>query len=521
MPTAPVNEQTPLLSPIHEREQADLPITTPTPLSNAKRLAILTLCFGLLITLAIGGTLVSTPIIDIQETIICHRIHGPDVGHDDAACKDRDVQSELSLIRGWHTSFSLLVSIIASVPYGAVADRYGRALVLGLALTGIALTESFGALVCAMPDVFPPRAIWLSSLFQFVGGGEAIFSAMVYTIAADISSEAQRATVFFYLGASLMAGAMIANPIVFVAMKEGPWFSITVGLACLAATALLAFFTPETLSFRQQHTPRTDNPSPSPPPTATTNGATTRPPSTTPTPPRQGIPAALSQTLKSARFLFWEHKLVGLLLLSLTLEILGRSVVLQLMQYASRRFGMSYSEAGLLSSVIALTSLLLLLVVLPGLSYLLLTKAKITGREKDLRLAQASAVLAALGTILQGLAETKAMLVAGIVVAGMGGGYTFMIRGLMTALVGGQEIGLMYTIIAFVEALAALVSGPVYAGLFRVGLGWGEEWVGFPFVVAGSVLVAAAVMVGVVSGSMVGEGDGKDDGVEDGDEDVG
>lgn len=174
-------------------------------------------------------------------------------------------------------------------------------------------------------------------------------------------------------------------------------------------------------------------------------------------------------------------------------------MVLQLLQHASRRFNISFSEAGLLQSVIVFTSLALLLVVLPTASQLLLDKAGLSAREKDLRHAQGSAVLAAAGTLLEGLAETKVALVGGIVLAGMGGGYSFMIRGLMTSLVVGQEIiGLMYTSIAFVEALAALVAEPVYAGLYNVGLEWGDKWAGLPFISAEVMMVAAAVLVGTI-----------------------
>ncbi|KAK1751710.1 major facilitator superfamily domain-containing protein [Echria macrotheca] len=522
MPAAVESECTPLLpsesDPNHESQPNNSSIAG-TPYSQTKRLVILAVCYGLLIILGIGGTLCSTPIIDIQEAIICRRFHGPDVDHDDPACKDKDVQGELSFIRGWHVSLTLLTSLIASVPYGAMADRYGRTIVLGLSFLGATLTECFGALVCAMPHIFHPRAIWAGSLFQLVGGGEAILSAMVYTILADISSEAQRATAFFYLGASLMGGALIANPLVFLAMKRGPWFSISIGLSCLAASTVIAFLTPETLSYRQQHAPshtENNNAAASSPVEADTTAAALKP-----NPLLQRASAALSQTLHSVRFLFWEHKLVGFLLLSLGLEIFGRSVVLQLMQYASRRFHMSYSEAGLLASVIAFTSLLLLLVVLPGTSQLLLSRLGFSARQKDLRLAQASAALAALGVILQGVARDKVVLVAGIVVAGMGGGYTFMVRGLMTALVDGRETGLLYTSIAFIEALSALVSGPVYAGLFHLGLEWGDEWVGLPFLFAGCVLVTAAVLVGVVSSAMVGKGTAVEEETDEADDVVG
>ena len=334
-----------------------------------------------------------------------------------------------------------------------------------------------------------------------------------------------------------MGGALIANPIVYIAMKRGAWFAAITGLTCLFISTAIGFLTPETLdnaaavkispadhpangSSQADDAPPlrtgdTTSPSSANHPSSAQHNSTSQPPRPLNTILPRAV-AALTHTAHSARFLFWDHKLVGLLLISLTLEIFGRSSFLQLMQYATKRYGMSYSEAGLLQSVTAFTTLVLLLVILPGTSRLLHT-LRVSEQEKELRLAQVSAVLSAAGTMLQGLAETKTLLIAGIVVAGMGGGYTFMIRSLMTSLVGGHEIGVMYTSIAFVDTFAVLTAGPMFAGLFNIGLVWGDAWVGLPFTVAGWVLVAAAVLVGVIRSSMV-VGVGK---VDDGESDEG
>lgn len=305
-------------------------------------------------------------------------------------------------------------------------------------------------------------------------------------------------------------------------MKRGPWFTIEAGLICLSIATIIAFLVPETVdktaaavasgvtAHYDETTPSepTDPALLSSPPPGANNDISTSTPSLeqeqTSNPDRP-LTAALAHTLTTLRFLFLDHKLVGLLLLSLALEILGRTTVLLLLQYAAKRYRIPYSEAALLDSVVALASLVLLLVILPGASQVLLVRMGLSPREKDLRLAQASAVVAAAGVMVMGLAGTRAVLVVGVVIMALGGGYTFMIRGLMTSLVGGHEIGLMYTSIAFVETFSTLVSGPVWAGLFNVGLGWGDEWAGLPFVVGGWILVAAAVLVGVIRGSMVAE----------------
>lgn len=34
----------------------------------------------------------------------------------------------------------------------------------------------------ALPTLFPPRLTWLSAILSFVGGGPAVFNAMVFTM---------------------------------------------------------------------------------------------------------------------------------------------------------------------------------------------------------------------------------------------------------------------------------------------------------------------------------------------------
>lgn len=161
-------------------------------MSPAKRVLVLSLSFSLLIVLAIGTTLNETAILHIQEVNICRLIHGPEIDSKITMCKNTQVQSEISLIRGWNNSFTLLVSFIASVPYGAIAGRYGRTLFFGLSILGMASSAAFGSLMCAMPHIFHPRFIWLGNLFLVVGGGVTVFTAVAYTIVADVSDESQR-----------------------------------------------------------------------------------------------------------------------------------------------------------------------------------------------------------------------------------------------------------------------------------------------------------------------------------------
>jgi hypothetical protein len=101
------------------------------------------------------------------------------------------------------------------------------------------------------------------------------------------------------------------------------------------------------------------------------------------------------------------------------------------------------------------------------------------------------------------VAETLQGVSVALVVYSLGMGYTFMIRGLMTSLVGGKDIGLLYSSIGFVEAVAMMAAAPLFSYLFKVGMGWGGHWIGLPYLVAGVILTGAALLVAGIRGAYV------------------
>lgn len=210
-------ERAPLILPEATRHGSP-PEPEPAPAPSPKRLGLVAVCMLLILLLELGAYLASIPLTQVLEETICRAFHPPPTpapAPGDPRCKGNDVQTELSLIRGWQSTLDYIPSLLTAVPYGFLADRRGRELVLRLSLIGITLASGFLVLICmhhvptyqygvvtrritdtarlgSLPEVFPPRATWASAIFTFIGGGPAVFNAMVFTIAADIVSEEQR-----------------------------------------------------------------------------------------------------------------------------------------------------------------------------------------------------------------------------------------------------------------------------------------------------------------------------------------
>jgi hypothetical protein len=124
-------------------------------IAPARRILIIAMLFALCIVLAVCATLANTAMMQGIEDILCRREHGPGfprnvtVGSDvDNPCKDDAIAGEIAMILGWDGVFNLLPSIFLAVPFGAVADRYGRVPVIGLVLVGVVLQIAWTMFVC-------------------------------------------------------------------------------------------------------------------------------------------------------------------------------------------------------------------------------------------------------------------------------------------------------------------------------------------------------------------------------------
>jgi hypothetical protein len=172
------------------------------------------------------------------------------------------------------------------------------------------------------------RWLWLGNLAGVLGGGAMVFLSMMYTVIADISTDEQRTTLFFYLGTVIMGGSLVSHPVTYLAMQVGTWFAWGLGLALCTAATVVAFCMPETLD-------KTAAAKVDPVPLTETERL----------PLLAKLKAASVHTLRVIRWLYWEQKLVGFLLLSLTFEILGKGATGAIQQqYISKRYHLTFAE---------------------------------------------------------------------------------------------------------------------------------------------------------------------------------
>lgn len=173
--------------------------------SSAQSALVVTVAVGALLMMGdIAYSVAIAPRMVIFEDVICRQYYAEvqDVA-DGLDCKIDPIQSELARINGWKDTLSLIpgkqeyfllflerpcgftenaygIGLVLSIPYAALANRIGSNVVLSMALVGMLLNEVWIAIVSAMPQVFPLRAIWLAGLFTIFGGGRVAVISICY-----------------------------------------------------------------------------------------------------------------------------------------------------------------------------------------------------------------------------------------------------------------------------------------------------------------------------------------------------
>ncbi|OAA38902.1 Major facilitator superfamily domain, general substrate transporter [Metarhizium rileyi] len=477
------NEQQPLMR-TGSLGGDDIP-SLPAQPSAPRPLGMVTTCFALNILLEVGLFLITIPLNQVLEEVICQHSVSPRLPRANAArCKSKVVQSELSFIRGWQVTFDIIPGLLTAVPYGIMADRYGRELVLGLSVLGGALASSFSMLVCSLPSVFSPRAVWLSSAFGFVGGGTPVFNAITFAIVGSLVSEKQRSIVFFYIAATVLGSQLIASPLVYLLIRVDTWLPMYCGLACLWLATAVVFSVPRMLVKNHRRVKGRE-----PDKLRVTTARTTR--------------QRLVDIGKAAVWFARGNILVTVLLLTFLVTSLGRLAQEILLQYITKRYGWSWSEAGLLLSVQAFLTLMLLTVILPLASQTLARKTTLATQSRSFWLARVSVLMSALGAFTIGLSERVTLMSVGLGLFALGNGYPPLLRSLLASIVDKRQVNMMYTSMSVFETMGSIVAGPLLAASFRLGMELDGAWIGLPFLVTGCLFGSAAIAVACISVSSV------------------
>jgi hypothetical protein len=119
----------------------------PEPARHRHYVWVIVLSLCAVFVIEVGDYMQRAPLARVLEDIICRKYYessaplGTHIAEPipEQDCKMPQVQGPLAMLRGWDAAFACIPGLLLAVPYGYIADRYGRKLVLVMGLLGVTL----------------------------------------------------------------------------------------------------------------------------------------------------------------------------------------------------------------------------------------------------------------------------------------------------------------------------------------------------------------------------------------------
>lgn len=469
-------------------------------LSPRTRFRLLITLIVILLAFEIGGQMIPGPMVRLIETIACDnywRRHDPArlpaSGHlPEHLCKISAVQTEVATVKGysdllegllclstlvWRQSVDVDIAAgaICAIPYGILADRYGRRRAIRLTIPGFLLNSVITNSVLWFSDVLPLRAIWLAALSWTIGGGPSVALVVIWTMLADLTTDQQRARLFFRVGLASQIASFLASVISSELMTLNPWTPLLLGCGTVTIGLGCALSLPETMSRVK---------------TAEMARSCSDESLLSCETPSKSESACPLVPRKIARlihpYLFILNRPLLLLLFSFATVQFAQSSSSFLTQYISTRFSWTLARANLLTSLHIAITIPVFLFLLPFLSKVL---HFLPQPRRDLQVARFSDFALILGSLGVGLSPSVVLLIPSICLHAIGAGFALTIRSLITALVKREETARLYSAIEILQMVGGTLGSLCFTKAFSSGLRMGGVAAGLVWIL-GSLLYA-------------------------------
>lgn len=433
----------------------------------------------------------------LYESSLCYTQH-PATRHlslaermADPRCKDESVQAALATLKGWVNTAVVVPGFLVGVPFGLLADRYGPQAVLMIIWAGDALYMLTQSVVAYYPGRFDIHWVFTATAFVFLGGGGPGLTAMMYSYAGGISSEANRSTVFLYVVAMQYLDSFVTGPVAYMTMSVGP--------LCATALCMSSFVVVFGLVFLLPTLPRVQARRDAEAAAALAGEtATMEAPTKDKAQWYSSIVRAWRDAATAVRTVVSDNWYVGLLLVGLVFSTFGATEADVRVQYATKKYHWTWAQAGLINTARSAVSLPMVLVVLPAIALFLQKRMRLVPVVKDLYIARGSAIIMVTASVLQGLAPTGATFVGAVAFYELSRGYLPALLSVLAALAAAEHESMVYVCVTMMQALGMILAGPLLGQVQAVGFRMGRSWYGLPFVMCGCLQAVSMVFAYIV-----------------------
>ncbi|KAF9766558.1 hypothetical protein IL306_001021 [Fusarium sp. DS 682] len=141
-------------------------------------------------------------------------------------------------------------------------------------------------------------------------------------------------------------------------------------------------------------------------------------------------------------------------------------------------------------------------------------QSQIPAITQDVLIARSCVVVLVIAYFMAGFAETLVIFVTAIVLSAVNFCLNPALRSLLLTMAHSAGAGAVLSAVEVLNAIAAVVSGPVMAAGFRLGMEWGGKWLGLHWFIAMLILLPGAMIVICMRFDNVGRTQDNDEEVE-------
>ncbi|KAF9699066.1 hypothetical protein EKO04_003141 [Ascochyta lentis] len=465
----------------------------------------------LLILVHLSAVLYTLPLNRIIELRLCqehYELHDPSVIRNDGSvpeklCKIDEVQRGLAWLQGIMETTLVVCDFLVTIPFSFIAERFGIRVVLWCNLIPRMFMSVWAIAIGRFAHILPTKTI-IAGPFLAVLGGECVFQSTIFALTSALAGEyVQRASYFSYISSTSYVVSFMGPTLASVTMSWSVWLPFWLNIGLLTCAIPTIILLPEMMksplidTSQSSRKPDTDDIEESGPLLEQREGSPSRYASAFEKP--HGFVQEIVQAARKLVGLIRGRQNFQVLLCSFFLTALASSDTKLLVQYISKRYEWTFSQAGFMLSAKAIVNFTLLAIIVPRLIRKSISSRAVHGSEVRLNFlgAEASILISVVGVLCVALAFRFWMLLAALMIYALGSAlpvFTMsLVKSQLIAL--GDSDAQDFSIVMLTKTLGSLVGAPLMASLWIRAIEIGGVGLGLPYFVSAAIYTTAAMVV--------------------------
>jgi MFS family permease len=309
--------------------------------------------------------------------------------------------------------FLTFIDLVTTLPLAHVSDRYGRKLVFCLNILSLFLMWATIVMIGKAGEAFAISAAVISPIFTLIGGGDCVFQSTVASTIEDLAPNQKiRTQLFAYTSSIGYVTTLTAPALAAYTMSISLWIPFSLGLSLLLLALPVVSILPGRGLSSITRAPEIQAGEESTPLIIENEEIDDRDSGVKST----GQVSLLSRAVNHVKLLIQSvldrpkfQLLVGIFFLA----SFASSNSPLLVQYISKRYQWSFSQAGYLLSAKAVVNVILLTIIVPTLVQISADRFFVPPRRININAAEISIIISVLGVLVIAISSSMRLLIPG------------------------------------------------------------------------------------------------------------